>query len=209
MKRLDRVRCVCPPRVVRQHMGFTLVELLVVITIIALLAGLLLPVIIGVIKKAEISKANAEVNALAAAVEHYQVEYSRYPGQNSGNTDHQYSSSEYNKYLIPTLIGSNITWNGTPSNPKGITFLAVDSKSIVSNTLSGSNAQAGDLADPWANRYEVIADWNFDNTVSSPTADGDKVSRGVAVWSWGPNGCAPTSQRTPNAQDKTHIRSWK
>ncbi|MCX7008407.1 MAG: prepilin-type N-terminal cleavage/methylation domain-containing protein [Kiritimatiellaeota bacterium] len=168
--------------------GFTLVELLVVITIIALLAGLLLPVIIGAIKKAEIAKAKGEVNAIAVAVEHYQNEYSKYPGQTSGGGDHQYNNATDYKNLIATLQGSNFTWVSSGySNPRGNVFLSVDEKSIAASNAT-ANAAVG-----------------FDNKISSPMADGSIVSgRGVAVWSYGPSGKA-----TVSATDSTHIRSWK
>jgi len=185
--------------------GFTLVELLVVISIIALLAGLLLPVILGAIKRAEVAKADGEVKAIAAAVEHYQVEYSKYPGQNAGTSDKQYTSTDY-KNLIATLTGSNINWNSANSNPRGIVFLSVDQKSYATNN-TGGNAQTGDLADPWGNRFEVVADWNFDNKIDNPgnLADGENVyNRGVAVWSYGPKGSA-----TVNKSEGTHIRSWR
>ncbi len=182
--------------------GFTLVELLVVITIIALLAGLLLPVIIGAIGKAEKAKAQAEVNALATAIEQYQIEYSKYPGQSTGSSgDHQYGASEY-RNLVDTLRGTNISWGGGYANPRGHVFLSVDEKSIVASNASGT-ASVGMWSDPWGNRYEAIADWNFDNKIDNPLADGARISgRGVAVWSRGPKGIA-------TAGDPTHIRSWK
>jgi len=186
--------------------GFTLVELLVVITIIALLAGLLLPVIIGAIKRAEITKAKSEIAAVAAAVEQYQVEYSKYPGQTgSSSGDKRYvggSANSFNAKLIGVLRGTN--YDATWSNPRGHVFLSVEEKSIVSSNATGT-AKVGELSDPWGNYYEVIADWNFDNKIDSPTADGLKVyGLGVAVWSYGPSGKAIQS-----ATDSTHIRSWK
>ena len=191
--------------------GFTLVELLVVISIIALLAGLLLPVIVGSIKKAETSKAQGEVTAIAEAVAHYLTEYSKYPGQSSGTTDHQYSSDYKN--LIETLRGSNFTWGSSYSNPRGIPFLSVDGKSIATNSTGSGSASAasGELADPWGNRYQVIADWTLDNTLgngqsgNSVKADNEAVyGRGVAVWSYGPKGVI-----TPDAKETTHVRSWR
>jgi len=189
--------------------GFTLVELLVVITIIALLAGLLLPVIVGAIKKAEIHKALGEVTAIAAALEHYQVEYSKYPGQTSGGSgsDHQYAGggggSEYAK-LINVLRGTN--YDTTWSNPRSVVFLSVDDRSMSTNSNgSGSySAQPGEMADPWGDHYEVIADWNFDNQIDS--ADQVKVTgRGVAVWSYGPW----TANDTPKLGAGKNIHSWK
>jgi general secretion pathway protein G len=191
--------------------GFTLVELLVVITIIALLAGLLLPVIAGAIKKAEIHKALGEVTAIAMAVEHYQVEYTKYPGQTAGAvSDHQYSAggmgSEYYK-LINVLRGTN--FDATWSNPRGIVFLSVDDRSIATNSIGapGSySAQNQEMTDPWGDHYEVIADWNFDNRIDSPLADGVKVGgRGVAVWSYGPW----TANSLPAAGSGKNIHSWK
>jgi prepilin-type N-terminal cleavage/methylation domain-containing protein len=183
-----------------RRFGFTLIELLVVIAIIALLSGVMLPAIWTGIAKGKMSKARGEVHALARAVEAYQTEYTRYPGQDTGGSaDHDYST-DY-KELISTLRGTNTT-GGAFSNPRTMIFLDVSDKSIATASTGGT-AQPGDLADPWGNRYNVMADWNFDNKVEG--ADGQEVGgRGVAAWSWGNN-----NQTSPNKDEPSHIRSWK
>jgi prepilin-type N-terminal cleavage/methylation domain-containing protein len=64
----------------RPRRGFTLIELLVVISIIAILAGLLLPVISKARTTAKIAQAKVEINGIAAAISKYEADYSRYPG---------------------------------------------------------------------------------------------------------------------------------
>src|SRR5690349_17998675 len=59
--------------------AFTLVELLVVIAIIAILAGLLLPVLVKVKQQAKVRQARLEVEKLATAIIQYENAYSRYP----------------------------------------------------------------------------------------------------------------------------------
>ena len=65
--------------------AFTLVELLVVISIIAILAGLLFPVIQGISKNRLRRRAQAEMKKLEMAIDVYKDKRNSYPPDNPGN----------------------------------------------------------------------------------------------------------------------------
>jgi prepilin-type N-terminal cleavage/methylation domain-containing protein len=59
--------------------AFTLVELLVVISIIAILAALLMPALGQARKKAQVAKAQLDVSKIANAIHTYEADYSKFP----------------------------------------------------------------------------------------------------------------------------------
>ena len=59
--------------------GFTLVEMLVVIAIVAILAGILLPVISRSKTKAKVASARIEMKGLEASIKSYKTDYQRFP----------------------------------------------------------------------------------------------------------------------------------
>ena len=62
-------------RAARRHArGFTLVELLLVLVILALIGGLVLPGIIGKAEGAKVKAAGSQINRLAMAVESYYLD---------------------------------------------------------------------------------------------------------------------------------------
>lgn len=74
-----------PSRSLRQSVtsGFTLVEILVVITIIGILAGVLIPAIANALGRAKIAAQRLEINALDQAVKAYEAKYGDYPPDGS------------------------------------------------------------------------------------------------------------------------------
>lgn len=68
----------------RSRRAFTLIELLVVIMIIAILAAMIVPKIIGKQDEAKIAKAATDINALATTLDRYRLDTDGYPMQEEG-----------------------------------------------------------------------------------------------------------------------------
>lgn len=187
----------------RASEGFTLVELLVVIGIIALLAAILLPAINSVMKKGEQTKAQAQVKALATAWKNYYNEYGKWPVVNNrclGDARFPASEGANGSYGIP--MSSNLVMLLSPNlydikgfqsdadnqiigkyNPKRITFLEFDKESI-DHTYS--------LVDPWGQTNMFLFDLNDDGVITSRL--GVAVFDGVIAWSPGADGVATSMQ---------------
>ena len=67
----------------RNRIGFTLIELLVVISIIAILAGLLIPVIGSVRRRGQVTATVLEIQNLKNAIEQYKQKFGDYPPDGS------------------------------------------------------------------------------------------------------------------------------
>ena len=64
--------------------GFTLLELLVVVVIIGLLAGIVAPRYFGQVGKSEVNVAKAQIDALEKALDQYRLDIGRYPSTELG-----------------------------------------------------------------------------------------------------------------------------
>ncbi len=66
------------------HHGFTLIELLVVITVIAILAGLVAPMVFSHVGDAKVSAARAQIELFGLALEAYRLDNDYYPSTSQG-----------------------------------------------------------------------------------------------------------------------------
>lgn len=168
-------------RVPRSH-GFTLIEVLVVIAIIAILASLLLPAISRGPVQAKIKQAKIEMGHLAIAIQSYDNDYSRNPlpsrdaesvpadftfgdtGLAAGNPPRVINGGAYeanNSELMAILVDADRAPNVKHvRNPRKTRFY--DPKQVSGKEYPGLSNEDFVLRDPWGGAYVITLDANHD-----------------------------------------------
>jgi general secretion pathway protein G len=102
-------------RAARQsEQGFTLVEMLVVITIIALVMSLVGPRVLNYLSEAKAKTAKIQVESLASALDLYYLDNGRYPSTSEGLNALVQPSGDSGSWNGPYLKG-----NSVPNDPWG------------------------------------------------------------------------------------------
>lgn len=102
------------PRQRRNQRGFTLLELLVVLAILGLLAGLVAPRVIEYFSRAKSDTARLQVENLSAALDLYRLDVGRYPTQTEGLAALMRRPAGVAQWGGPYLKGSEV-----PADPWG------------------------------------------------------------------------------------------
>ena len=98
--------------------GFTLVEMLVVITIIGLIMGLVGPRVLKYLSESKVKAAKIQIESLEAALDLYYLDNGRYPGANEGLSALVARPASASAWNGPYLKTSNV-----PNDPWGHPYL--------------------------------------------------------------------------------------
>ena len=154
--------CLLPPVSSRAAArGFTLVELLVVISIIALLLGLLLPAILWAQKDAYITATEADMHALSIGLDQYHADFNMYP--NSSIVD-----GSTGAYVYPNSSSAGGSTGAIPQGA-GYEVLAEALLGFLPGQLDGAPASTSSTG------YTTTGTWTLNQTQGFTMAPYKKV----------------------------------
>jgi len=222
----------------RANGGFTLVELLVVISIIIVLMGLLFPTIRIIQDAANKARAKAAIQGLCTAAKSYNSEYGKWPEP----ANDQDLVLTFNGLVNPVTGQKATTGQTANDNPRALRFMEIQSKDVTVRGLGEQTPLA--LYDPWWMPYAYCFDngkkgsyylgplqngrpsnlqsWPdtaaSDNQVPVPFKDDDSIktviTESYAFFSDGPDtrtGTGPSDSggRSTTKAYEDDVRSWK
>ena len=178
--------------------AFTLIEILVVMTLIAILMGIGYPAFTSVMESARKTQAKNEEQQIVAAVNAYYTDYGKYPLPAGAAADTTYGSGgTSNGELFFTLRAvAGGTMNALDAaNPRKIVFIQPPVSKDQTNPRAGIQTLTSIWYDPWGSPYNVRIDGDYNNQITTnPYTDapggqaGQPLNNAVIAWSFGKNG---------------------
>src|SRR5436309_9654376 len=169
--------------------AFTLMELLLVIVILVILAGLIFPVFQGVLERAKKLQAKNDLTQIVTAVNAFYTEYGRYPTSATTDATATYGpggSTTENGGLFNELRATGLF----TLNTRQIVFISPPDAKDQNNPRSGIKTSSGGYYDPWAKEYAVAIDADYNNQITNPyggsaNAGPATLNIGAIAWSLG------------------------
>ena len=195
----------------KQKQTFTLVELLVVIGIIAILAGLVIPAVIRAQQQGRITQAKSDMATILLALKGVESTYNKMVNGDSSfdgetaKTDEDFpnciilgggndtSVDAYDCFIAELSVPNKVS---TPNiNKRKIKFL--DPSPKFDPTIENYKANTDEAAkenrkhlwrDPWGNRYVIIINTQLKDEIPNPADTNKSLATKAIVYSYGPNG---------------------
>ena len=155
----------------RERGGFTLVEMLVVVAIIAILASILVPSVNSGLKSAKKRRAEVECQSIETAVRQFQSDFRYMP---------------WGAYNEKKKMGED-KWAEDAANQKNVMSFLQGSNVLQKAYLEvpDSGKDDGVFYDPWGQPYVIGMDRNGDGQLKW---NGKTYKLAVMVYSYGPDG---------------------
>lgn len=171
--------------------GFTLIEVIVVAGIIAILAGILVPMIMNQIDEAKNARASSDCKSISTAVTLFKRDTGKWPYYMPGDCSQTYTTIQGGG-TIPPQDNPSGSWGVSLNDiAMGLILNLPEVQPPVVQSCYNNKAQSylpQANPDPWGNQY-VINAANFAG--NNP----------VWVISAGPNGCLDTSSNSQSLND--------
>ena len=190
----------------RYNVAFTLIELIVVITVIIILTGLVLSTVGYAQKKGARARAETEIAAISAACESYKADNGVYP--NNGDTNNLDARTSGNpsspSYNLTSLALYNLLFgatNGSRTPNAGARSYFLFKPNMLSPADQTQNVQY--IRDPFGNSYGYST---IDNPVANPSPT---PGYNPTFDLWSTAGVAPSPTPAPPAtQQDLWIKNW-
>jgi len=178
----------------RSPAAFTLIELMVVISIIGILAGITIPAAIKIVANAKKKVALNDANQLTMAITSFFTEYRKYPTRNL-EPDHGDKPTLSDHGLMDILIPSDKEAGPGGLNPRRHGALSYrNARPMRDDRYRGGivlqSDGSGTLWDPYGNHYRVVMDTDYNQRIPAPSFDSgtEAIMQSVIAWSAGADG---------------------
>lgn len=211
--------------------NFTLVELLIVVGILGILAGLLIPAVIGAKQQGRVTQARADMSTIRTAFEAMNNQYGKMAAKNGSNYELGGESLGNATDGCVTLNGSTngdtasdgyckaiaeLSDPGTKSfanvsnlsvNKRRIRFLDPRPEYDPSKSCTDADNKPHTWLDPWGNAYYIRINVDKSEEIPDPSGVKSKLSGRIVLWSAGPDG--KYSATAGDADNKDNVPGWK
>lgn len=135
--------------------GFTLVEVLVTLSVIVILVSIFFGIQRGVYSAQSQAKARAEMAVIASALEAFKSRYGDYPWTDDDGSDINTSTKNalWQAFLFEVLTGELYLGRNSDNEPEMIRGDRRPLTDVGALTVQPPNSTTGTIVDPWGNRY--------------------------------------------------------